>query len=130
MIKVVCGVIFDNTKILVCRRKPEKHLGGYWEFPGGKVELNELAEKALRRELLEELSMEIDKIEFFTTVQHRYDEITIELIAYTCEMVRFDFKLTDHDIIQWVTIEELLGLNLAPADIPIMKKLLKLNYKT
>ncbi|MFM7683912.1 MAG: NUDIX domain-containing protein, partial [Bacteroidota bacterium] len=58
-IRVVCGVVFDNEKVFICRRKQGKSLAGYWEFPGGKIEGSESFEQALKRELNEELEMEV-----------------------------------------------------------------------
>ncbi|MGJ1538181.1 NUDIX domain-containing protein [Sphingobacterium multivorum] len=53
LITVVCGIIFKDDLVLICRRKAEKSLGGYWEFPGGKVEDGESNEESLLRELIE-----------------------------------------------------------------------------
>ncbi|WP_406823947.1 (deoxy)nucleoside triphosphate pyrophosphohydrolase [Pedobacter sp. KACC 23697] len=122
-IRVVCGIIFKEDKILLCRRKPEKPLGGYWEFPGGKVEFGESESKALIRELKEELAMQVEIGDHFKTIIHQY-EIQIELIAYTCKFIQADFILTDHDAIQWVEKRHLLSVNLAPADIPIAEVLI------
>lgn len=58
IIKVVCGIIFNNEKIFICRRNKEKSFAGFWEFPGGKIEVNESHQTALTRELLEELEIE------------------------------------------------------------------------
>ncbi|WP_343522016.1 (deoxy)nucleoside triphosphate pyrophosphohydrolase [Pedobacter sp.] len=118
-VKVVCGIIFKEDRILLCRRKPVKSLGGYWEFPGGKVESSESESEALIRELKEELSMQVEIGKHFKTAVHQYEQIQIELIAYTCKFIQADFRLVDHDEIQWVRKTELLKFNLAPADIPI-----------
>ena len=60
MIKVVCGIIFKDQKIFICRRNPEASLGGYWEFPGGKIEEGEDHRESLKRELMEELLMDVE----------------------------------------------------------------------
>lgn len=123
-IRVVCGIIFKEDKILLCRRKAEKSFGGYWEFPGGKVEPNELESDALVRELKEELSMKVEINKHFKTIIHQYESVQIELIAYGCKFIQADFILIDHDEIQWVKNTELLSFNLAPADVPIAKALI------
>jgi len=123
IIRVVCGIIFQEDKILICRRKAEKPLGGYWEFPGGKVEPNELESDALNRELQEELSINVEVQKHFKTTLHKYENINVKLIAFKCRFIQSDFTLTDHDATEWVTKTELLKFNLAPADIPIARAL-------
>ncbi len=117
MIKVVCGIIYKEGKIFLCRRKPEKSLGGYWEFPGGKVEAGEAPEAALQRELHEELAMEVTIDRYFGTSRYDYPDFSIELIAYCCTFKRSSFTLTDHDAYEWVKPGELLDWKLSPADV-------------
>lgn len=123
-IKVVCGVIYRDDKILICKRKANKSLGGFWEFPGGKVEENELYEDSLERELLEELGMQVDVKNFITSNVHDYGNFAIELIAYHCLYVFSNGHMKDHDEIAWVKKGELKGYEFAPADVPIVEKLL------
>lgn len=123
--KVVCGIILCNDEVLICRRKPEKSLGGYWEFPGGKVEGTESYEDSLTRELMEEINLKVKiKKHFFNTVHH-YEKITIELISFICETNNPAVESTDHDQLEWVKVENLLNWKLAPADIPIARALNK-----
>ncbi len=124
IIKVVCGIIFNDNKVFICRRKPEKTLGGYWEFPGGKIEKGEKYEASLSRELIEELGMKVDVKKYFRTNLHDYGEFIIELIAYKCNFLHANYELTDHDSYKWIEINDLNNLNLAPADIPIAKELI------
>jgi 8-oxo-dGTP diphosphatase len=124
IIKVVCGIIFNDNKVFICRRKPEKSLGGYWEFPGGKIERGEKYELSLSRELIEELGMKVEVKEYFKTNIHAYEKLTIELIAYKCIFFDATFQLTDHDSFEWVLVKDLVNWNLAPADIPIAKELI------
>ncbi|MGJ1436102.1 (deoxy)nucleoside triphosphate pyrophosphohydrolase [Sphingobacterium siyangense] len=125
LITVVCGIIFKDDLVLICRRKPEKSLGGYWEFPGGKVEDGESNEESLLRELIEELNLKVKiKQHFFDTV-HQYDNGAIELISFICETENIASESTDHDQLEWVKISDLLNWKLAPADIPIAKELIE-----
>ena len=125
LITVVCGIIFKDDLVLICRRKPEKSLGGYWEFPGGKVEDGESNEESLLRELIEELNLKVKiKQHFFDTV-HQYDNGAIELISFICETENIASESTDHDQLEWVNVSDLLGWKLAPADIPIAKELIE-----
>jgi 8-oxo-dGTP diphosphatase len=123
--KVVCGLIFYNDEVLICRRKPEKSLGGYWEFPGGKVEDGEDYFDALEREIKEELDFKIIVDSHYFPVIHEYENTTIELISFLCRGTKRELKSTDHDKIEWVKYNDLLDWNLAPADIPIAKKLIE-----
>jgi len=123
LIRVVCGLIFNDEKILICRRKEGKSLAGFWEFPGGKVERNESDNDALVRELLEELDMDVNVHEHFTTVEHQSETLSIELVAINCTFVRSSFTLTDHDRYEWIGVDELYKWQLAPADIGIAQAL-------
>ncbi|WP_298543638.1 (deoxy)nucleoside triphosphate pyrophosphohydrolase [uncultured Aquimarina sp.] len=123
MIRVVCGIIYQDDKVFICRRKPSKSLGGYWEFPGGKIETGESNEDSLKRELLEELQMEVDVVEYFGSSQYDYENFSIDLIAYTCNLRNWNLCLTDHDQYDWVTPDEILKWKLAPADIPLAQSI-------
>lgn len=122
-VKVVCGVIFQNDKVFICRRKQGKALGGLWEFPGGKVEEGEEYRESLVRELDEELGMQVDVRDHFKTVVHAYEKLTIELIAFACAFRTATLNMTDHDAYEWVNPSELVNWNLAPADIPIAQQI-------
>jgi 8-oxo-dGTP diphosphatase len=124
MIKVTCGLIFSKDKIFLCRRNPKKSLGGYWEFPGGKVEPHESLDACLKRELQEELGMVVDVIRHFLTIQHHYEDFSIELISFLCKFKSSTFSMKDHDAYEWVDPKSILDRNLAPADIPIAKALI------
>lgn len=124
-IKVTCGIIFnDEDKVFLCRRNPEKSMGGYWEFPGGKVEEGESYEECLKRELLEELDMDVRVKDHFITVKHDYGTFEIELIAFICHFQTSSFALMDHDRYEWVKVSNLLDKELAPADVPIWNSLI------
>jgi 8-oxo-dGTP diphosphatase len=126
IIKVVCGIIYRKQDILICRRNSSKSFSGLWEFPGGKVEIHEQLEQALKRELLEELGMYVDVQEHFATSTFEYDNVIIELIAYKCEFLNATFKMTEHDAYKWIKTRSLNITDLTPADIPIAKKLIEL----
>lgn len=124
-IKVVCGIIWKEGKVFIARRKPEKSLAGYWEFPGGKLEKDEMPESALIRELKEEIGMEVKIRSFLGNKVHQYESFSIDLIAYHCEFVSASFQLTDHDEIAFVEPRELRDYKLAPADLFIVEELNK-----
>ena len=103
------------------RRKVEKSLGGYWEFPGGKVEDGESDKNALKRELIEELDLEVYDLDFSSENIHNYDESIIHLIGYKCKIKSDPGKLTDHDKYHWVDTALIKDYNLAEADIPLLE---------
>jgi len=126
-IKVVCGIIFRNNQVLICRRKVAGSLGGFWEFPGGKIEYGETPEECLKRELREELGLAVGINEHFLTVEHQYAEFKIELSSYLCECTTSEIILADHDAYEWVEISKLQEWRLAPADVSLAKNMISLN---
>ncbi|MBT1451887.1 NUDIX domain-containing protein [Glaciecola sp. XM2] len=120
VIDVAAGIIVKDRRILAARRKAGLHLEGYWEFPGGKLEPNESAEDCLLRELKEEFNVDAAITSYVGENIHRYGEKTIRLIAYQVEHIAGEFLLTDHDKIEWVTVDQLTDFNWAPADIPLI----------
>lgn len=124
IIKVVCGIIWKGDKVLIARRKPGKSLAGYWEFPGGKLNEGEDAEIALKRELKEELGMEVDELKYYGQHIHAYEKFTIELIAYKCRFLHATFEMTDHDEYAFIYTEKFYNFNIAPADLYFFKKLI------
>lgn len=120
MIKVVCGIVVnDGGEILICRRKKGKSLAGFWEFPGGKLEVEENEKECLKRELLEELGLKVTDIKFLHSNVHDYSLFKINLLSYLCKFKEGKFLLNDHDEIRWVRDVELLDYDLAPADIEV-----------
>ena len=95
-------------------------LPGFWEFPGGKVELGESPENCLLREIREELSIEIQICGALTPVLHAYPKKVIQLIPFIATWQTGALKLTEHAQSQWLTKQDLLSLSWAPADLPIV----------
>lgn len=83
MIKVAVAIIIDEQqRILVTQRPLHASHGGYWEFPGGKLEVNELAEQALIREIKEEVGLDVLKHEFLGEVHYQYAERSVQLFIF------------------------------------------------
>ena len=123
MKNVTAAIIERDGRYLLARRAPEKNLAGFWEFPGGKIEANETPEDCLIRELREELHLETRVLEHFCNSVYHYEKGAINLMAYRTEILDGEIQLTVHDEVGWFLPPELLKLNLAPADIPIAKRL-------
>ena len=122
-IEVTAAVIRQDDKIFAARRAAGKHLAGYWEFPGGKLEPGESAEDCLERELREELAIEVKVGNFLGANFHDYGSKQVRLLAYDVLWLSGEFELHDHDDCGWFTLEELRDLDLAPADIPLLSYL-------
>lgn len=121
MINVLCGIITNSEgKIFLARRKPGKSLAGKWEFPGGKLEEGESEPECLKRELLEEIGMEVIVHDRLGENVHQNPTLQIRLIAYRCSLVNATYELTDHDTYAWVKPKELLNYELAEADVPLV----------
>ncbi|MGF7060195.1 8-oxo-dGTP diphosphatase MutT [Brassicibacter mesophilus] len=124
MLDVVAAILMNsNSEIMIAKRKADKSLGGYWEFPGGKVEYGETPEESLKRELREEMCIDIKVKDYFGENIYKYDDKTIRLIAYICEIVKGDIMLIDHSEYRWVDKKLINYYNIAPADIFFVKKL-------
>ena len=123
MIRVTAAVIEKNNKILIAQRKKEKHLGLKWEFPGGKMDDGESPESCLRRELKEEFEIETIVKDFIVKIKHKYPKVEIELLAYNVQYISGEFKLIDHEKIDWVNKEELTNYDFAEADLGIIEKI-------
>ena len=125
-IQVVAAVIIRDDKTLCVQRG--KHIRDYvslkWEFPGGKIEPGEDREQALRREIREELDVEIGNPEYFTTVKHAYPDFHLVMHVYNCLILKGEPLLKEHVALKWLRVEELDQLDWAAADIPIVDKLM------
>lgn len=126
MITVVAALIKKDNKILIAKRATgDSNVYGKWEFPGGKVEINEAEEKAIEREIKEEFDMDIKAINFIANNICEYPERTIDLRLYECEYLGGEFKLIDHFDYAWIDKNELLNYDLALADIPLAQYIME-----
>jgi 8-oxo-dGTP diphosphatase len=116
-ITVTAAVLEKDGRVLIARRKRGDRLADKWEFPGGKLEEGETPELCLRRELQEELGIDVVVGGFVGRSCHRYPHGEIELLAYR------DFQLHDHEEIRWVSPADLASHDFSAADIPIVKLL-------
>lgn len=126
MIDVVAGLILDEAgRLLACRRPEGKHLGGKWEFPGGKLEEGEDAAAALVRELEEELGIVVIAGELLTPVVWDYGKGPICLHPIVCRIAAGEPHPHEHSEIRWCGREDLGGLDWAAADVPILEEWLR-----
>jgi len=123
-IRVAAAVLHDSQgRVLVCQRPAGKTLAGLWEFPGGKLEPGEAAEAALRRELYEELGIQVRSCRPLMQLQHEYPERHVELLVWLVEHYDGEARGLEGQALRWVSVQELPTLALLPADLPIIEYL-------
>ncbi|MEP0916536.1 A/G-specific adenine glycosylase [Leptolyngbya sp. DQ-M1] len=117
------AVIWNEQRILIDRRKAEGLLGGLWEFPGGKVEPGETIEQCIKREIQEELSIEIEVGEHLITVDHTYTHFRVTLNVHHCRYVSGEPQPIECEEIRWVTVDQLPEFPFPKANIKIIEAL-------
>jgi 8-oxo-dGTP diphosphatase len=131
VLEVVAALIVKDGKILATQRGYGE-FKGKWEFPGGKIEENELDEPALIREIKEELNADINIIDFLKTIQYDYPKFYLVMHTYICtlnndiEFVKHNEKELEHENMIWLDKTELDSLDWLPADIEAVKEYKKL----
>ena len=124
MTEVAVGILRKKNQILICQRKKHGRYGLKWEFPGGKLEPGETVEQCLRRELREELSIDIHSIEHVETLAAYYEDGGMFNVSY-CFVSGFDGEPYNNvfEQIRWVTIDELNKMDLLEGNKPFVEKL-------
>ena len=122
-IEVSAALIFSGSKILIAQRHAKSHLGGLWEFPGGKREANETFEKCLVREIHEELGIEISVGRLFKEITHAYAERTVRLKFFVCKLISGKPQTLDCAAFKWVGKAELDDFDFPAADARLLEKL-------
>jgi 8-oxo-dGTP diphosphatase len=123
VIEVAAGLIVHQGRYLITRRKAGVHLGGFWEFPGGKREVGETLAECLHRELREELNVTINVPVLFRTVRHEYPEKTVELHFFRCRIESGEAIARDCAELRWVYPHEMAAFQFPPADQAVIHAL-------
>ncbi|WHZ21902.1 MAG: mutator MutT protein [Nitrospira sp.] len=123
LIEVAAGLIVREGRYLITRRKAGVHLGGLWEFPGGKREAGESLEDCLHRELWEELNIRIDVPVPFRIVRHDYPEKTVELHFFRCRIEAGEAIALDCAELRWVYPHEMDSFEFPSADRTVIAAL-------
>ena len=126
MLKVTCAIITVKNKILVTQRSEKMKLPLKWEFPGGKIEGNESEIDCIKREIREEINIEIKIIQKLPNSNYDYGNFQINLIPFLANYVSGKIVLLEHKAYKLIDKSELLNLDWAEADIPIVEEFLKL----
>lgn len=125
IINVVAAAIIKEDKIFCAQRPEGKSLAGYWEFPGGKLEIGESPEEALIREIKEEFDADIEIIDYVNEASYDYDFGTVIMKTFRAKLLSDKLELLEHQDSKWLTSEELNTLEWAPVDIPAVEILRK-----
>lgn len=128
-LEVSAGILINNDQILCLQRGQGKYdyVSYKYEFPGGKLEEGENPAAALRRELVEEMNLNITEAdcEYFMTVEHQYPDFHLTMHAFICNLDSRDFDLVEHIDYRWLSYERLGELDWAEADWPIVNKIME-----
>lgn len=119
---VVAAIIVHNGKFFATQRGYGEWKD-WWEFPGGKMEVGETPEEALKREIREELTTEIDVGQLFTTVEYDYPKFHLTMHCYLCTIISGDLSLLEHEDARWLAMDELNSVKWLPADKDVIEKL-------
>jgi 8-oxo-dGTP diphosphatase len=122
-VRVTAGILEENGLVLIARRKPGRHMGGKWEFPGGKIEPGETPEQSLARELQEELDVSARIGELLCRASYEGEGVSLELLVYRVEGFEGSPALREHEEIRWVAPRELRHYDLADSDRRVVETL-------
>ena len=121
-IEVVAAIICDGDEVFATQRGYGE-FEGWWEFPGGKIERGEEREVALRREIREELAVEIEVKEWLCTVEYDYPNFHLTMHCYFCSIANGEVELLEHKSARWLTHDELDSVEWLPADVSVVNSL-------
>jgi mutator protein MutT len=125
-IDVVIGVVLrDDGHVLVCQRKTDGHLGGYWEFPGGKREPGESLERCLLRELEEELAIHVRPLAALDVIEHEYPAVRVRLHPYLCARTHGEPQPIGCQQLEWVAPRRLIDYRFPPANDALIAHLVR-----
>ena len=119
-IEVVAAIIRKDNKIFATQRGYGERKD-WWEFPGGKMEVGETPEEALKREIREELSTEISVDEFLSTVEFDYPKFHLTMHCYLCSLLTEALHLNEHEAACWLSKDELDSVKWLPADLEVVE---------
>ena len=129
-IRVVAAVIkavnASGEPVIFATQRGYGEFQGGWEFPGGKIEVGESPQEALRREIIEELDTEITIGELVDTVEYDYPNFHLSMDCFWCEVLSGNLILKEHEDARWLLKEQLDDVEWLPADITLVEKIKKL----
>ncbi len=124
MVQVAVAIIENSGKLLIAKREKNDPLKGRWEFPGGKIEGTETAEECIQREVFEELGVKVSVHELICSSKHRYEHVSVELLAYRAIIISGEISSQEYKEIQWVSLSDLHSYSFPAANRVIIDKLM------
>jgi len=125
MIKVSCAIIVKSGRVLCVQRSLKMSHPLKWEFPGGKIEEGESAQESLKREIFEELNIEIEILESLSQIDYSYGKaLNVRLFPFICKIKRGDFKISEHKDFIWIEPEEMKKIDFLEADKSIIEEVI------
>ena len=124
VIPVSSGLIIQNNKVLIGLRSESDNGGGLWEFPGGKIEIDESSEDAVIRELKEELDIVVDKPKKIMQYLHRFKNLIYDISFFEVVSFKGSIKKIVHDELEWVYLDSINNYNFISGDLLIIERLI------
>ena len=124
LVDVVAGIILKEDEVFIALRLADKHQGGFWEFPGGKVESGESFELALKRELQEEVGITLGSCQHFETLEYDYGDKQVRLHFYKVDDFSGVACGVEGQEVAWVSLARLADFQFPQANRPIVERLL------
>jgi mutator protein MutT len=121
---VVIAVIHDSGKVLICQRRQDDSFGGYWEFPGGKLERGETPTQCLARELREELAIEVSPTETFPPIEHDYTTARVRLLPYLCTLTHGHPRPLAAQRLEWIEPPRLRDYRFPSANAVLIEQII------
>lgn len=128
-IEVAIGVVIGEKGVLICQRPATGKFAGLWEFPGGKIEPGESPASCAKRELKEELNIEVDITQILETIQHDYGDFAVVIHPLLCRQISGEPRAIACQQFRWIPAAQLCDYSFPEANRPLLDKLIimKLN---
>lgn len=121
VVYVAAGLIIQDDTFLIAKRAGKRHLVGYWELPGGKIEAGENPAQACQREISEELHCKVGIDSYFLTCTYEYEDFILSMDVYICHLLPGEsLECTEHSAIKFIHASEIDDYEFAPADVQFL----------